>query len=137
MNRTNTICRGIIVLYLAFLFIITLQQCRNFSGWPNFFGLLLRLGWIGFSVWKIFRGTLAWPILLGAILATVAGFEGFQLYQHSHRYSPSLIRVGGEFVGYVPAVWLFCILPILSAVACFVLANEMRKKALEKVVDAI
>jgi hypothetical protein len=126
MNKTATICRGIIVLYLAFLFIITLQQGRDFFGWPHFLGLLLRLGVIGFFAWKTFRGTSAWPIRLGTLLAAVAAFEGFQLYQHSHRYSPSLIRVGGEFVGYAPSLWLFCVLPILGSVACFVLAGEMK-----------
>ena len=123
MTTRTTICRSVVVLYLMFLALVTLQQFFIFS-WTERAGLTLRLGLLGLLGWKAIYGSRKWRVGIGVLFALIAAVVAIQLSRHRHPGSVVLIRIGDAFASPVSAFCLFCVAPILSAFASWLLARE-------------
>lgn len=126
MSKIASICRGVVFLYLAFLLFITLEQLKDFGGWIRFVALILRLALFGFLGWKVWQGSKAATLALGAVFALIAGVVAVQLYQRQGHFSSVSIRLGGQQVTAVMAFGTMCVFSLLNSAACFVLARELK-----------
>jgi hypothetical protein len=129
LSKIARICRGLIFLDLAFLLFVTLEQLKEFGGWPRFVALILRVALLGFLGYKVWRGSRAATFGLGAIFALLGGVVATQVFQHHAHASAGLFRLGDRIVSAATALGALGVFSLVNAIACCVLARELKRSA--------
>ena len=108
--------------------LVTIQQFFIFS-WVERAGLTLRLGLLGLLGWKVIYGSRNWHVGIGAFFGLTATVTAIQLFRHVHPGWFVMIRIGDTLIRPISVFWLFCIAPILAALASWLLVAEPRGPA--------
>ena len=130
MSTRSQLFRAVVVLYLAMMMAFTLLQFDRAIDWPSSCGLVIRLSILTVIVWKIVTRPRVWSLGLGVLLAVGSAALALRLYLVSHHSSLPLFVVSGIVLSRTAFLWLFCVAPIVCAVACFTLYRSLPRPEL-------
>jgi hypothetical protein len=128
MSRFSKVCRGLVVLYLAFSVTFTFFQIYRAVDWPSTWGMITRLLILLVVGWGILVKPKYWSVGLGLWLVVESAATSVKLLSVAHHPPLPFFVVSGLFVSRTTVVRLFCIAPAAGAIVCFALNRSLRRR---------